>query len=223
MLWWCPNHVAFSLLIEWETKASRGKESRAKGIGTLKSHLLDCHTEMPSVFCVFREVRMDALEAIKGRRSIRKYKPTAVPEEKLTQILEAGRWAPSASNSQPWKFIVVRNEKVRNELARVATYGSFLAQAPVAIAVVIDPRASNHPVEDGAAAAQNMLLAAHALGLGTCWIGSYDSAYEGRAKEVLGIPDDKRLQSLIALGYAAESPTKGRVELSKLVCYDRYA
>jgi len=165
---------------------------------------------------------MDTLQAIKERRSIRKYDPKAVPEEKLTQILEAGRWAPSAGNSQPWKFIVVRDEKVKDELARVAVYGSFMAEAPVAIAVVIDPHASNHPVEDGAAATQNILLAAHALGLGTCWIGSYDSGYEESVKEVLGIPRDKRVLSLISLGYPAESPTKGRVELSELVCHDRY-
>ncbi|MBE9501340.1 MAG: nitroreductase family protein [Dehalococcoidia bacterium] len=165
---------------------------------------------------------MDVLQAIKERRSIRKYEPKAVPEEKLTQILESGRWAPSASNSQPWRFIVVRDEKVKNELARVAVYGSFMAQAPVAIAVVIDPQASNHPVEDGAAATQNMLLAAHALGLGTCWIGSYGSGYEERAKEVLGIPRDKRLLALTSLGYPAESPTKDRVELSELVCHDRH-
>jgi len=165
---------------------------------------------------------MDVLEAIKERRSIRKYELKGVPEEKLKQILEAGRWAPSANNSQHWKFIVVRDEKVRNELARVAIWGGFMAQAPVAIAVVIDPRASNHPVEDGAAATQNMLLAAHALGLGTCWIGSYGSGYEERAKEVLGIPGDRRLLSLISLGYPLESPSKARVELSELVCYDQY-
>lgn len=165
---------------------------------------------------------MDVLEAIKERRSIRKYEPKVVPEEKLTQILEAGRWAPSANNSQPWRFIVVRNEEVKNELARVAVYGTFLAQAPVAVAVVIDPQASNHPVEDGAAATQNMLLAAHALGLGTCWIGSYGSGYEDKAMEVLGIPGYKRLLSLISLGYPAESPRKGRLGLSELVCHDRY-
>ena len=165
---------------------------------------------------------MDVLEAIRERRSIRNYEPRAVPEEKVTQILEAGRWAPSASNSQPWKFIVVKDKEVRNELARVATYGRFISQAPVAIAVVIDPHASNHPVEDGAAATQNMLLAAHALGLGTCWIGSYDSSYEESAKEVLGIARGKRLLALISLGYPAEAPGKSRMELSELVCYDRY-
>ena len=103
---------------------------------------------------------MEALEAIKGRRSIRKYRSKAIPDEVLNQVLEAGRWAPSASNFQPWKFVVMRDDKVKKELARTATYGSFLTDAPVAIAVVIDPWSSNHPVEDGAAATQNMLLAA---------------------------------------------------------------
>ena len=165
---------------------------------------------------------MDVLEAIRDRRSIRRYHKKDVPEEKLMQVLEAGRWAPSAHNSQPRKFIVVRNEKVRRELAQIATYGSFLAEAPVAIAVVIDPSSSNHPVEDGAAATENMLLAAHASGLGSCWIGSYGSGYEAKARRILGVPDDKRLLSLISLGYAADSGGTTRIELGKLVCYERY-
>jgi nitroreductase len=117
---------------------------------------------------------------------------------------------------------VVRDERVRRKLAQIATYGSFLAEAPVAIAVVIDPSSSNHPVEDGAAATQNMLLAAHAIGLGSCWIGSYGSGYEDGARRILGIPDDKRLLSLISLGYPAESGGSSRVELGKLICYERY-
>ncbi|NQT49020.1 MAG: nitroreductase family protein [Chloroflexi bacterium] len=165
---------------------------------------------------------MDVLEAIRDRRSIRRYQSKPIPEDKLQQILEAGCWAPSANNDQPWRFVVVREEKVRKELARVATYGSFLAEAPVGIAVVIDPYGSTHPVEDGAAATQNMLLAAHAVGLGTCWIGSYGAGYEERAKEVLGIPRDRRLLSLISVGYPAESPMSSRLGLSKIVCYDRY-
>jgi nitroreductase len=165
---------------------------------------------------------MDALEAIRDRRSIRRYQRKDVPEEKVMQVLEAGRWAPSAHNSQCRKFIVVRNEKTRRELAQIATYGSFLAESPVAIAVVIDPSSSNHPVEDGAAATQNMLLAAHSIGLGSCWIGAYGSGYEARARLILGIPDDRRLLSLIALGYAAESGGRTRIDLSKLVCYERF-
>jgi nitroreductase len=165
---------------------------------------------------------MDVLEAIRDRRSIRRYHRKDVPDEKLKQVLEAGRWAPSAHNSQSRKFIVVRDEKVRRELAQIATYGSFLAEAPVAIAVVIDPSSSNHPVEDGAAATQNMLLAAHAIGLGSCWIGAYGSGYEDRARQILGIPGGKRLLSLISLGYAADSGSTTRIELSKLVCCELY-
>jgi nitroreductase len=165
---------------------------------------------------------MDALEAIRNRRSIRRYLKKTVPDDQLMKVLEAGRWAPSAHNSQPRKFIVVRDEKTRRELAQAATYGSFLAEAPVAIAVVIDSSSSNHPVEDGAAATQNMLLAAHAVGLGSCWIGAYGSGYEAKAKQILGIPDDKRLQSLISLGYGADSGTATRIELRKMVCYERY-
>ena len=166
---------------------------------------------------------MDVSEAIERRRSIRRYEPRPIPDEKLTQVLEAGRWAPSASNFQPWKFIVVKDEKVRKELARAATYGSFLSQAPVAIAVIINPQASNHPVEDGAAATQNMLLAAYALGLGSCWIGSYGSVYEERAKGILGIPENHRLLALISLGYPAEERVSTRRPLSQLVSYDQYS
>ena len=165
---------------------------------------------------------MDMLEAMRNRRSIRRYRKADVPDEKLMQVLEAGRWAPSAHNSQPRKFIVIKDEKTRKELARIAPYGSFLADAPAAIAVVIDPSLSNHPVEDGAAATQNMLLAAHALGLGSCWIGSYGSGYEDGAKRILGIPGDKRLLSLISLGYAADSGGTTRIELTKLVCHERF-
>jgi len=165
---------------------------------------------------------MDVLEAIKTRRSIRKYEKRPVPEELLEKILEAGRWAPSASNAQPWNFIVLRDEGVRREVARVSTYGKFLAEAPLGIAVVVDPQASTHPVEDGAIATQNMLLAAHALGLGTCWIGSYESDYEEKVKKILGIPENKRLLSLISVGFPAESRKSEREELREIVFTDRY-
>ena len=165
---------------------------------------------------------MEVLEAIRTRRSIRKYERRPVPEESVRKILEAGRWAPSASNAQPWNFIVLRDEGVRNEVAQAAPYGKFLAEAPLGIAVVIDPAASTHPVEDGAIATQNMILAAHALGLGTCWIGSYGSAHEERVKEILGIPKGKRLLSIISVGFPAESQKSARRELGELAFSDRY-
>jgi len=165
---------------------------------------------------------MDILGVIKTRRSIRKYKPAPVSEEEISKILEAGRWAPSADNSQPWRFIVLRSQEVRKKLADTLTWGRFLSQAPLGIAVVINPRASNHPVEDGAAATQNMLLEAHSLGLGACWIGTYGSGNEASAKKVLNVPEDERLLSVIAIGHPAESRQKTRRELDEVTFTDSY-
>lgn len=165
---------------------------------------------------------MEVFEAIKSRRSIRKYTKDPVPEDLIVKILDAGRWAPSASNRQPWSFIVLKDEEVRRKIAEATTYGKFLAEAPLGIAVVVDPQASTHPAEDGAIAAQNMLLAAHALGLGACWIGSYNSFYEEKIKTILSIPKNKRLLSIISIGFPAESPTKTRKELRQIVFTDQY-
>jgi len=167
-------------------------------------------------------VSVDILELIKTRRSIRKYKTALVSEEEINKILEAGRWAPSADNSQPWRFIVLRSQEVREKLADTLTWGRFLAQAPLGIVVVVNPMASNHPVEDGAAATQNMLLEAHSLGLGACWIGIYGEAYEASAKKVLNVPENERLVSVIAIGHPAETRRKIRKELSELTFTDSY-
>lgn len=154
--------------------------------------------------------KVEVFEAIKGRRSVRKYTKKPVPEDLIMKILDAGRWAPSAGNRQPWSFIVLKDAEVKRRVAEATTYGKFLADAPVGIAVVIDPQVSHRSggVEDGASATQNMLLAAHALGLGACWIGSYNSVYEERVKELLNIPKEKRLLSIISIGFSAESPEK---------------
>ena len=165
---------------------------------------------------------MDILELVRTRRSVRQYTNEPVSEEDMNKILEAGRWAPSANNSQPWEFVVLRSREVRKELAGTLTWGRFLSQAALGIVVVIDETASSNPVEDGAAATQNMLLEAHSLGLGACWIGAYGSAYEANARKVLNVPEHKRLVSIITIGYPAEAPHKTRKPLVKLVFTDEY-
>jgi|YelNatPaOPRAMG01_1025707.scaffolds.fasta_scaffold06529_9 nitroreductase len=165
---------------------------------------------------------MDILELIKNRRSIRRYRRENIHNELVKKILEAGRWAPSANNSQPWSFIVLKSEEVRRNVAEATTYGKFLANAPIGIVVIIDPELSRHAVEDGAIATMNMLLEAHALGLGACWIGAYNSSYEERIKEILKIPRNKRVLSIISIGYPAETPTKNRKELDEIVFIDSY-
>ena len=165
---------------------------------------------------------MDVLEAIKGRRSIRKYTRELVSEEQVAQILEAGRWAPSRGNSQAWKFIVVKNAQVLKDLAEAIPTGKFLAEAPLGIAVVIDPRSSKHPQQEGAGAIQNMLLAAHALGLGACWTSVYGTYCEEKARQLLQIPDEEWLLSVVSIGHPAETPEKGRKELDEITFADKY-
>ncbi len=167
---------------------------------------------------------MDIFEAIKGRRSIRKYTKDPVPLDLVEKILDAGRWAPSASDRQPWSFIIIKDKELKRKVAEASTSGKFLADAPIGIAVVIDPQLSPRSggVEDGANATQNMLLAAHALGLGACWIGSYNSVYEEKVKTILSIPKNKRLLSIISLGFPTEFPTKTGKELKQIVFTDQY-
>jgi nitroreductase len=147
---------------------------------------------------------MEVLEAIKSRRSIRKYTIKLISEDQITQILEVGRWAATKGNKQPWKFIVLKDERIQSELAETLATGKFLSETPLGIAVVIKPDDSPDAPLDGAAATQNMLLAAHALSLGACWISAYDMLFEGEAKRILGIPDEERLLSVISIGYPAE-------------------
>ena len=162
---------------------------------------------------------MEVLEAIKTRRSIRKYRAETVPEDKLEKVLDAGRWAPSAHNSQTWKFIVLRDPGIRDSIAGLLRWGRFLAQAPMGIAVVVDPRATNHPLEDGALAAYSMMLAAHSLGLGTCWVDP--SASEEIVKPMLGIGAEEKLICILSIGYADEAPSRTRKELKDIVFTNR--
>lgn len=162
---------------------------------------------------------MEVLEAIRARRSIRQYRSDPVPEEKLEQILDVARWAPSAKNAQAWKFIVIKDLKLIADIAEVLRWGRFLPQAPLTIAVVIDPRETNHPIEDGALAAGYILLAAHALGLGGCWV---DPSYrEEIIAPMLGISSEEKLICLIPIGYADEAPVMPRKELKDIVFTNR--
>ncbi|MBS7658822.1 MAG: nitroreductase family protein [Candidatus Bathyarchaeia archaeon] len=165
---------------------------------------------------------MDFIELIKSRRSVRKYQDKPISDEILRKLLEAAHWAPSAHNSQPWEFIIIKDEEIKRRIAEASFWGKFLSKAPVGIAIVINPTKSNHPVEDGAAATQNLLLAAHALGLGACWIGSYGSIWENKAKEILGIPNNLRLLSIVAIGYPAEKPSSTRKSLESIIHLNKY-
>lgn len=145
---------------------------------------------------------MDVFQAIEKRRSVRTYADKPVPEDLLTKVLEAGRLAPSAKNLQPWHFIVVTDSKKREVLSH-GRWAKFLKDCPVVIVGCGDEELSpKWYAVDVAIAMQQMVLAATAEGLGTCWIGSFD---EAEVKSCLGIPGHQRVVAMLALGYPRES------------------
>ncbi len=161
---------------------------------------------------------MEVLKAIIERRSIRRFLPKPVEEEKILKILEACRWAPSARNLQPWELIVINDREILKELAKLAPYGSFISEAPLAIAIITDPSSKWHII-DGTLLTQNLMLAAWSLGLGTCWIGTMDRE---KAKEILGVPKEKHLLTVIPIGYPAKIGKSWRKPLKEFVYLNRY-
>jgi nitroreductase len=151
------------------------------------------------------------------RRSIRKYAEKVPEEEKIFKILEAGIWAPSGLNNQPWRFVVIWSKEIKEKLAELTKYKDIVKNAPVLIGVFLEKEAMYHQIKDhqsAGACIQNMLLAAHALGLGSCWLGEI-LKNEEKVKEVLGLPTDKyEMCALISIGYPEDpSKRKGRYPL----------
>jgi nitroreductase len=187
---------------------------------------------------------MELMEAITGRRSIRKYTSRPVDDETLNTILEAARQAPSWANSQCWRFVVVRDENLRNRLADTAievTTGKAnrgveaMRVVPVAIVACAQMRKAGYYVKGGkgpvtdkgdwymydvALAMQNLTLTAHAMGLGTVHIGAFDAI---KVAEILGVPEGFVVVSMTPLGYPDESPNpRPRKELAEIVFYDKF-
>jgi nitroreductase len=142
---------------------------------------------------------VDFLKILKERRTIRSFQDKMLSDKEIEMILEAGRWAPSASNRQAWEFIVVKNKDVISKLAKAAIYGKFIRDVPVVIAIVGDVHENpNWYVQDTTLASMNMMLMAWVLNIGTCWIGSMDRE---KAKEILGIKKDNFLLTILPFGY----------------------
>lgn len=163
---------------------------------------------------------MDALEALKTRRSVRAYQPHPVPPQVLADLVDCGRLAASAINIQPWEFVVVTSEEARKAIAALTDYGKFIAHAPACIAVL--SRAVKYYLEDGSAATQNILLAAHAHGLGACWIAGDKKPYADDIRRLLGAPEGFKLVSLVALGYPNERPAKEKRALEDVLHWETY-
>lgn len=178
------------------------------------------------------------LKQIETRRSIRKYSDKPVEDEKLMQLLEAARLAPSGDNTQPWRFIVVKSEENRQKLAEVSHKQKWMVTAPVFIVCVADIRCrindsieieitedSPQPevkkiIRDTAIAVEHIVLEAENQGLSTCWIGWYT---QQEIRPVLNIPSDKYVVCVLTVGYSAETPKpRPRKKLEEMVRYEKW-
>jgi nitroreductase len=191
---------------------------------------------MVQVFAEQRRRHLDTLEAIKTRRSIRRYKPTPVDDQTLAQVLEAARWAPSWANTQCWKFIVVKDNVIKEQLAGILSPNNPATNAVKAAPIVIVACAEVNKAGfyrgvvstvkgdwcmfDLGIAMQNLCLAAHSLGLGTVHVGFFDHK---KAEAVLGVPEGHTVIELTPLGYPdGEARTTPRKELAEIVFKDKF-
>jgi nitroreductase len=169
---------------------------------------------------------MELKDVIKKRESVRAYMDKPIPEDKLRNVLEAARLAPSGSNRQDMRLVVVRDAKKRKALTRAANNQRFVGEAPVVIAAVsTNPErvmscgVPSHPV-DLAIAVDHITLAAVDEGLGTCWIGLFS---QEQVKNILGIPDKYKVVALLPLGFPKkEGGIKSRKSLDDIVCYETF-
>ncbi|HOV22478.1 MAG TPA: nitroreductase family protein [bacterium] len=163
----------------------------------------------------------EIIKILKERRSIRKYQKKEVPEDIIKEIIDCARFAPTAVNVQPWEFIVVKEEKRRNEIANITDYGKFIADAPVCVAVFC--KDTKYYLEDGSAATTYILLAAKGFGLGSCWIAGDKKHYAEKIREYLEVPTGYKLVSLISIGYPAESPKKEKRPLNEVLHKEKWS
>ncbi|NRQ36245.1 nitroreductase family protein [Nonomuraea sp. NN258] len=167
---------------------------------------------------------MTPLELIASLRATRHFTADPVAAGQLRAVLEAARWTGSARNRQPWRFVVVRDPALLGRLSRLGAYAGHLAGAPLAILLAVDATLSTQDAEfDAGRAAQNLMLAAHALGLGTCPASFFPAANAGTATELAGLPAPWRVRTAISLGHPAPAPpgasaiARGRHPLDVLV------
>ncbi|MFX1316222.1 MAG: nitroreductase family protein [Promethearchaeota archaeon] len=156
------------------------------------------------------------LKFLKSRRSIRDFQEKPISDKEIEMILEAGRWAPSANNQQPWEFIVIKNKEILIAISKLAGYGKFIAQSTVAIAIIGKKKVSSKwYLQDTSLASMNMMLMAWSLNIGTCWIGNLDRE---KAKELLKVSKDNFLLTILPFGYikGAVPPQTNRKDLNKI-------
>ena len=177
-----------------------------------------------------RRVNLDVFEAIKKRRSIRDYTDEQVSDKDVERLIEAARWAPSAGNTQPWEFVIVKDAEMKRKLSDAALNQTFIQKVPVVIVVCADEKRSSriygnrgeklYSIQDTAAATENMILAAQELGLATCWVGAFQ---EKEVAKAVKAPKNVKPVAIIPVGYPAGKPSASqRRSVNEIVHYETF-
>lgn len=164
---------------------------------------------------------MDTLIALKSRTSIRKYADSSIPKNILEEIVDCGRLAPTGYNDQPWIFVVVTDTNLKSSIAEKTKHGKFISEAAACIAVFCNTQARTI-LEDACAATENILIAAQAFNLGTCWVNSYKQKHSQAVSELLHSPDDYELMTLIAIGVPGEQKQTVKKPLADVIRWDSF-
>jgi len=163
---------------------------------------------------------MDAIECIKTRRSVRSYLEKQIPKTTIEDIIDCGRLAPSARNTQPWEFVIVTDRDRLVELADATDHGKFIAESSACVAVFCEN--GKYYLEDGSAATTNIVNAAHAHGVQSCWVAGDKKAYAEKVNKILNAPKNMKLVSLIALGYSESKAMVGKRNLAEVMHWENY-
>jgi nitroreductase len=163
---------------------------------------------------------MNAIEAVRTRRSIRTYEAKAVERWMIEEIVDCARLAPTAMNVQPWDFVVVTAREDLRRIPPMLGHAEFIASA--AFAVLVLARVTDCAVEDCAAATENLLIAANAHGIGSCWVAGTNQPYAPTVVKEFGAPEDRRLIAIVSFGYAAEDPQIEKRALTDVLHWDRF-
>ncbi len=171
---------------------------------------------------------MELVELMKKRFSARKYEDKPIPKEVEDYLIQALKWAPSGKNTQPWKFIFIKDNEIKERLKKACKGQKYVLEAPLVVAAIGFPEDSypamggywNAITVDVSIALTQMMLAAKEKELDTCWIGAF---YEKDVKEILEVPENGMVVSLMTVGYSSQERKTGRKDESEIICYEKYS
>jgi nitroreductase len=162
----------------------------------------------------------NAIEALRTRRSIRTYADRPVDRAIIEEIVDCGRLAPTAMNDQPWDFVVVTGKEALASIPPMLGHAAYIATS--AFSVLVFSRATQYAVEDCSAAIENLLIAAWAHGIGSCWVAGTQQAYAPVVAKKFGAPEDRQLIAIVSFGYAAEDPQVEKRTLADVLHWEKF-